>query len=136
MFRDVLAGACVCLATISQTNAAEQWIAVDLGSARTEALCVEAGTSAVLSFANVFGADSIRHSAWTVSATGLSNGPHDAIITCNHAAAKTVRATLVVHSPDKDASRMIARRISMNYAEDYQQREKIWLQEAFRKMGM
>jgi len=136
MFRKTLFGACICLASFGQAQAAEQWIAVDLGSARTEALCVEAGTSAILSFANVFGAESVRQSAWTVAATGLSNGPHDAIITCNHAAAKTVRVTLVVHSAEEAASRMIARRISTNFAEDYRHLERIWLKKAFEKFGM
>ncbi len=77
---------------------AAEWTVRDLGATFLEAQCVEASLRAFDSFAQAFGAGTVRTSGWVVTMGDLQGQGHDAAITCATGSGRSARATLLVHS--------------------------------------
>ncbi len=115
--------------------AIENWTVTDLGSARTESICVNAATESFVSYGNVFGAERLLRTDWTVYAYGLANSDHDAVVTCTFATANSTRATLVVYSQDEIQGGLISHRIAQEFYAQNQRLEAEWLQKAYNRFG-
>ena len=134
MFRRAVAA--VCLSAIaSPLFAIDKWTVTDLGSARTETICVEAASESFLSFSNIFGASKILRASWTVYGYGLNRENHDAVITCAFSTANATRATLVVYSDNSVVGGLISNRIAQHFHEHSERLEAEWLGEAYDRFG-
>ena len=99
----------------------ENWTVYDLGSARTEAVCVGAAQETFEEFAMTFGARKMARGSWVVYAWGLARGQYDAIITCALASGGTSRATLIIYAEDSVLGSIHGERI-WNLFSDHNQR--------------
>lgn len=133
IFRHLCAVLCVCVTTPAM--AIDNWTITDLGSARTESLCVEAATQSFISFSNVYGASRLLRTDWTVYGYGLSNSDHDAVVTCTFATANATRATLVVYSEDSIQGGLISNRLAQEFYAQNERLEEEWLKEAYERFG-
>ena len=127
----------VCCAAILSfpANAVENWTVTDLGSTRTESLCVDIAAESLLSFSHVFGARRILKAQWTVYGYGLNRSKHDAVITCTFATANATRATLVVYSEDEIQGGLVSNRLAQIFYETNDRLERKWLAEAYERFG-
>lgn len=116
-------------------SANNKWTITDLGSARTESLCVDAATQSFVSFGNVFGAERLLRSEWTVYGYGLGDSGHDAVITCAFATANSTRATLVVYSENSIQGGLVSNRIAQEFYAQNERLEKEWLDDAYNRFG-
>lgn len=116
-------------------KAIENWTITDLGSTRTESLCVGAASNAFITFSNIYGARRVLHTNWTIYGYGLNNEAHDAVITCTFATANSTRATLIVYSENSISGGLIAQRVSNLFAQHNVELEKEWLEEAYERNG-
>jgi len=130
-----------CLAALTATilsspaSAVENWTVTDLGSTRTESLCVDIAAESLLSFSHIFGARRILKAQWTVYGYGLNRSEHDAVITCTFATANATRATLVVYSEDEIQGGLISNRLAQLFDETNDRLERKWLAEAYERFG-
>lgn len=115
--------------------AIENWTVTDLGSSRTESLCVDAASNAFLSFSNVYGAARVLRANWTVYGYGLNRAEHDAVVTCTFANANSTRATLVIYSENSVTGGLIASRIANLFQQHNEELENKWLEEAYERNG-
>ncbi len=116
-------------------SAIEKWTVTDLGSARTESICIAAATESFVSFSNVYGASRLMRTDWTVYGYDLNKSEHDAVITCNFATANSTRATLVVYSEDAIQGGLIANRIAQEFYAQNSRLEEEWLEKAYNRFG-
>lgn len=123
----------VCAA--SSASAIDKWTVTDLGSARTESICIAAATESFVSFSNVYGASRLMRTDWTVYGYDLNNSDHDAVITCNFATANSTRATLVVYSADPIQGGLVSNRIAQEFYAQSERLEEEWLEEAYNRFG-
>lgn len=133
IYRQLFAALCVCVT--SPALAIENWTITDLGSARTESLCVAAATESFISFSNVYGASKLLRTDWTVYGYDLSNSGHDAVVTCTFATANATRATLVVYSENAVQGGLISNRIAQEFYAQNSRLEEEWLQDAYDRFG-
>lgn len=119
----------------SSANAIENWTIIDLGSTRTESLCVKVASNAFISFSNIYGVRRVLHTSWTVYGYGLNQEAHDAVVTCTFATANSTRATLIVYSDNSVSGGLIAQRISTLFAQHNIELEKDWLDKAYKRNG-
>ena len=116
-------------------SAIDKWTVTDLGSARTESICVDAATQSFVSFGNVFGASRMMRTDWTVYGYDLNNADHDAVITCTFATANSTRATLIVYSNDSIQGGLISNRLAQEFYAQNDRLEEEWLQKAYDRFG-
>jgi len=116
-------------------QAIDHWTITDLGSTRTESLCVDVASDTLLSFSHVFGASKILRSTWTVYGYGLNNSEHDAVVTCTFATANATRATLIVYSEHTINGGLVSNRLAQRFREMNEIKEAEWLAEAHARMG-
>lgn len=116
-------------------QAVDHWTITDLGSTRTETLCVQTASDTFVTFGQVFGAAKILQASWTVYGYGLNNGNHDAVVTCTFSTANATRATLIVYSENTVTGGIISSRIAQRFELIKEQKEKEWLQKAYDRFG-
>jgi len=133
VLRQMVAALCVCVAT--PALAIDNWTITDLGSTRTESLCVAAATQSFLSFSNVYGASRMLRTDWTVYGYDLNNSDHDAVVTCAFATANATRATLIVYSEESVQGGMISNRLAQEFYAQYERLEQEWLADAYDRFG-
>ena len=124
-----------CVVVAGSASAVEKWTITDLGSSRTESLCVAAATESFLSFSNVFGASKVIRATWTVYGYGLNNSEHDAVITCTFSTANATRATLVVYSENAVQGGLISNRLAQHFYDHNDRLEQEWLDAAYKRFG-
>ncbi len=115
--------------------AVEKWTVTDLGSARTENICITAATESLISYSNVFGAARLLRTDWTVFGYGLGSANHDAVITCTYGNAGTTRATLVIYSSGGVQGGLVANRVAQEFYAQAERLEQEWLDEAYERYG-
>ena len=133
IFRQLFAVLCICVAPPAM--AIDKWTITDLGSSRTESLCVEAATQSFISFSNVYGASRLLRTDWTVYGYDLNNSDHDAVVTCTFATANATRATLVVYSEDSVRGGIISNRLAQEFYAQNERLEEEWLKDAYDRFG-
>lgn len=126
---------CVLCLPATPSNAIEKWTVTDLGSARTEQICVDAATQSLVALSNVFGASRLLKTDWTVFGYGLGGSENDAVITCTYGHAGTTRATLVMYSNNDVQRGLMANRIAQEFYAQAERMEQEWLDEAFERYG-
>ena len=115
--------------------AIDKWTVTDLGSVRTESICVNAATESLVSFSNIYGADRLLRTDWTIYGYGLNNGSHDVVITCAFATASSTRATLVVYSENAIQGGLVSNRIAQEFYAQNKRLTEEWLAEAHDRFG-
>lgn len=113
----------------------DHWTVTDLGSARTESLCVETASETFVSFSQIYGASQVLKANWTVYGYGLNNGNHDAVVTCAFATANATRATLIVYSDNTVTGGLISRRLAERFEQLNARNEAEWLDKAYKRFG-
>jgi len=88
-------------ATPGPGHSGSPWTVADLGHLHEEAHCMEAAERSLAHAARAFGGGALRRRGWSVEATGLAGGGHDAVITCTFGDNRGVRATLALHSREE-----------------------------------
>ena len=112
------------------------WVVLDLGSSRSESVCVEAATQAFTDYGRVFGVESTAKGRWTVYGYGLERQETDGIVTCTFSTASTSRATLILYANDQVRAGMIAQRFETYFAEHNKRLGAEWLQRALERNNL
>lgn len=106
------------------------WVILDLGSSRSEEVCVDAASQAFGDFGRVFGIGRQAVGTWTVYGYGLEDRVTDGIVTCTFSTAHSVRATLILYGPDQIRAGLIASRFESYFADHNERLGAEWLQRA------
>ena len=115
-------------------DAFENWTIFDLGASRTEAICLQAGQDAMLSFARTFGMRRVDVGARTIFGYGLAKSGHDGVIICSSGVPRT-QAILVIYSDNTIMAKQFAQRISDEFAERNKTLQAEWLAAKLRESG-
>ncbi len=115
-------------------RALENWIIIELGPTRTEALCLQAAQNAMLGFARTFGMRDLVQHGWAVFGWGLADDPHDAVITCGAGTPNTF-AMLTIYSARPDRAQVFATNIQQEFVTQRAELESQWLQNSLDKHG-
>lgn len=114
----------------------DRWVVLDLGSSRTEGVCVDAAAQAFMDYSRVFGVRRMARGRWTVYGYGMEKQEIDAIVTCTLSTANATRATLVLYADNQITARMIAARYEGIFATHNKLLGAAWLKRALERNNM
>lgn len=118
-----------CVGPASATGG--NWVVLDLGSSRSESVCVAAAEQSFEDYGRVFGVKTTAKGSWTVYGYGLENQNIDGIVTCTFSTANAARATLVLYADSQVRAGLIAQRFEAYFVEHNARLGAEWLQRAF-----